>query len=135
MYQIWTKQILHFFRSNDRPLSSNVQNYWSIFLIIKIILKIKMYFHAKSWLPSSKIDRVMDNFSKFQILNKKNKVWMFFAHATPAPSTRILYLYSKSQDIHRIILKIYITKVHIPKNTIFFKKNVFFKLKKKLKIY
>lgn len=94
-----------------------------------------MYFHAKSWLPSSKIDRVMDNFSKFQILNKKNKVWMFFAHATPAPSTKILYLYSKSQDIHRIIFKIYITKVHIPKNTIF-KKNVFFcKLKKKLKIY
>ena len=53
---------------------------------------------------------------------------MFLAHATPAPSTKILYLYSKSQDIHRIILKIYITKVHIPKNTIFL--NVFFKLKK-----
>ena len=81
-----------------------------------------MYFHAKSWLPSSKIDRVMDNIPNFE---QKNKVWMFFAHATPAPSTRILYLYSKSQDIHRIILKIYITKVHIPKNTIFFLKCFF----------
>ena len=38
---------------------------------------------------------------------------MFLAHATPAPSTKILYLYSESQDIHKIIFKIYITKVKI----------------------
>ena len=40
---------------------------------------------------------------------------MFLAHATPAPSTKILYLYSESQDIHKIIVKIYITKVKICK--------------------
>ena len=88
-----------------------------------------MYFHAKSWLPSSKIDRVMDNFSKFQILNKKIKFGCFLPMPPPPPVPGSL-IYTQN---HRIFIELFLK--YISQKCIFqkilFKKNGFFKLKKK----